>query len=485
MQKKKRSRFWDNYLTTLGTQHVLPEQRRWYVRHVEVFLKTLNNKSIKHTRATDVERHLRHLGRQDHMLSWQYEQAVNALRLLFTKCLKVPWASQVAWDEWRALSFRLPADHGTLARDYLAVPGEKTVDVPIDASTDAGHSMHRKTKSSDRLTNKVTRRFPRHIKGLITQIRVRQYSIRTEQVYVFWLVRYISHFDMRDPASLGGSDVGAYLEHLAVRRHVAKSTQSQALNALIFFYRHVLERDLGQISEFKRARRPQRLPVVLTRQEVGRLIAHLSIPTYRLMAGLLYGCGMRLMECVRLRVFDMDFSYQHILIRNAKGDKDRVVPLPVSLVPQLKQQVNKVNTLHSEDLEEGFGEVYLPGALARKYPHAAKEPGWQYVFPASRLSLDPRSDKMRRHHVHENGLQKHIKQAARQASIIKRVNCHCLRHSFATHLLESGYDIRTVQELLGHADVSTTMIYTHVLNKPGVTVTSPMDSLPGTESWDP
>lgn len=196
------------------------------------------------------------------------------------------------------------------------------------------------------------------------------------------------------------------------------------------------------------------------------------------MANLLYGCGLRLMECIRLRIFDIDFGYEQIIIRDVKGKKDRVVPLPKRLTEDLKKHISQVVVLHNKDLENGLGEVFLPNALDRKYPNAAKETGWQYVFPSSVISTDPRSGVMRRHHVHERGLQKHIKKAANEAGIVKKVNCHCLRHSFATHLLEAGYDIRTVQELLGHSDVSTTMIYTHVLNKPGVIVTSPVDTLP-------
>ena len=256
------------------------------------------------------------------------------------------------------------------------------------------------------------------------------------------------------------------------------STQAQTLNAIIFFYKKVLAREVSDNIQFARSSKPKRLPVVLTSTEVMQLFNGIKNLTYKLMANLLYGCGMRLMECVRLRVLDLDFGYQQILVRNTKGKKDRVVPIPRRLVEALQNQIEKVKRLHAEDMEEGFGAVYLPDALARKYPKAEQELKWQYVFPSSKVSTDPRSGKVRRHHVHENGLQKYIKQASEQAGINKKVNCHALRHSFATHLLENGYDIRTVQELLGHADVSTTMIYTHVLNKPGVTVTSPLDVLP-------
>ncbi|HHO59180.1 MAG TPA: integron integrase, partial [Thiotrichales bacterium] len=258
---------------------------------------------------------------------------------------------------------------------------------------------------------------------------------------------------------------------------VASSTQRQALNSIIFYYKHCLHKSFEDIGDFAIAKRPAKLPVVLSPDEVDRLLQHIKDPVFRLMASLLYGCGMRLMECVRLRVFDIDFDYQQIVIRNAKGNKDRVTPLPRKLVPALTDQLDYVSQVHNKDLQKGLGSVYLPQALGRKYPNAAKEIGWQYVFPSPRISLDPREEKARRHHIHENGLQRKVKQAAKDAAITKKVNCHALRHSFATHLLESGYDIRTVQELLGHADVSTTMIYTHVLNKPGISVTSPLDSL--------
>lgn len=282
---------------------------------------------------------------------------------------------------------------------------------------------------------------------------------------------------MRDPAELDDTDMAAFLEDLVVNRHVSGSTQNQALNALVFFYKHVLKNDTIELGAFAHSRKPRRLPVVLTRDEINRLLSSLDNPRSKLMAGLLYGCGLRLMECVRLRILDVDFGYQHILIRNAKGGKDRIVPLPNRLNEALREQIKFVEQQHKEDLACGLDGVYLPEALSRKYPKAEKELMWQYLFPASRVSVDPRSGKTRRHHIHENGLQKHIKRAAAAAGLNKRVNCHALRHSFATHLLESGYDIRTVQELLGHADVSTTMIYTHVLNRPGITVTSPIDIL--------
>ena len=267
------------------------------------------------------------------------------------------------------------------------------------------------------------------------------------------------------------------VEDLVVSRNASAGTQSQALNALVFFYRRVLGRELSERIEFVRSKKHRRLPVVLTPGEISRLLGYIDGHTHRLMAALLYGCGLRLMECVRLRVLDVDFGYDQILVRETKGRRDRVVPIPAACADELRRQIDKVRALHDEDLARGFGRVFLPDALRRKYPSAEAELRWQYVFPASRISADPRTGEVRRHHVHENSLQRHIRKAAMLAQIDKKVNCHALRHSFATHLLENGYDIRTVQELLGHANVSTTMIYTHVLNKPGVTVRSPLDEL--------
>jgi integron integrase len=279
-----------------------------------------------------------------------------------------------------------------------------------------------------------------------------------------------------DCSSIGKADVQRFLTHLAVERQVSASTQNQALNALVFLFRHVLERPLDEM-HFGRAKVTQRLPVVLSVEEVRALLDALS-GTPALLARLLYGTGMRLMEGIRLRVGDLDFDSRHIVVRNAKGGKDRVVPLPERLMEPLRAHLGRVAVLHEEDLAGGAGFVYLPHALARQAPSAPREWIWQYVFPSARLSTDPKAGVVRRHHLHEAGFQKTLKAAGQKAQIAKRVNSHCLRHSFATHLLQAGYDIRTVQELLGHKDVATTMIYTHVMNRPGVVpVRSPMDVL--------
>jgi integron integrase len=304
--------------------------------------------------------------------------------------------------------------------------------------------------------------------------RYRHYSIRTEDAYVQWIRRYILFHGKRHPEILGEDDVRAFLTHLAVNGKVAASTQNQALSALLFLYDAVLHQPLGWVTNVERAKRPQRLPVVLTREEVQAVLGQMT-GTYRLMAELLYGSGLRLMDCVRLRIKDIDFKYHQIVVRDGKGEKDRVTVLPKSLEEPLKRQLARVKGLHEQDLAEGFGTVYLPYALERKYPNAHREWLWQYVFPAAKRSRDPRSGKIQRHHAAETMLQRAVKQAVRAAGIPKPASCHTFRHSFATHLLESGSDIRTVQELLGHKDVSTTQIYTHVLNRPGVTVKSPLD----------
>ncbi|WP_297529400.1 integron integrase [Thiohalobacter sp.] len=304
--------------------------------------------------------------------------------------------------------------------------------------------------------------------------RVRHYSYRTEQAYVDWIRRFILFHGKRHPEVLREREVADFLSWLAVERHVSTSTQNQALNALVFLYRCVLERPLGDIGAVARARRPRRIPVVLSRAEVQRLLAELR-GTPWLVAGLLYGSGLRLMEALRLRVKDLDFEHLAILVRAGKGNKDRVVTLPEPLVEPLQRQLRTVRNIHEQNLAEGFGDVALPHALARKYPGAAKSLAWQYLFPASRRSRDPRSDRTGRHHLDPTVIQKAVRGALRRAGIFKPASCHTLRHSFATHLLERGMDIRTVQEQLGHKDVKTTQIYTHVLSRGGSAVVSPLE----------
>lgn len=303
-------------------------------------------------------------------------------------------------------------------------------------------------------------------------IRVRHYSIRTEQAYLSWIKQFILFNNKKHPDNLGAKEVGHFLTYLACERNVAPATQNQALNALVFLYKKVLDRELEDISIVRPKRNPK-VPVVLTREEVAQVMRHLSGIQW-LMVALLYGSGLRLLECARLRVKDIDFHHKVLIIRNGKGAKDRVTVLPEELIPNLQTQIEFIRLQHKKDLENGFGTVYLPYALERKYPSAIREIGWQYIFSASKNSEDPRSKRRQRHHYNERALQKAVKNAVRSANIEKPASCHTFRHSFATHLLESGYDIRTVQELLGHSDIRTTQIYTHVLNRGANAVKSPL-----------
>lgn len=307
-------------------------------------------------------------------------------------------------------------------------------------------------------------------------VRLRHYSFRTEESYVHWIVRFIRFHDYRHPRDMGKREVTKFLTHLAVERQVSANTQNQALNALNFLYRAVVDRPIGELSGVVRARSPIRLPLVLTQDEVRQLLRCLDNPFW-LPACLMYGSGLRLMETVRLRVKDIDFDHRAIVVRRGKGGKDRAVTLPDELIVPLKRHLQSVKLFHDKDLADGFGDVYLPHALSKKYPSGGREWSWQYVFPAQRRSIDPRSGIERRHHIDEGAVQKSVKRAVRQAGIEKPASCHTLRHSFATHLLERGMDIRTVQEQLGHKDIRTTQIYTHVLNRGGLAVLSPLGSV--------
>ena len=317
---------------------------------------------------------------------------------------------------------------------------------------------------------------PRLLDRVRQAIRVRHYSRRTEKAYVAWTRRYILFHGKRHPSEMGAAEITQYLSSLAVQGHVAGSTQNQALSALLFLYRAVLGQELPWLDEVVRAKRTGRLPVVLTRDEVRTVIRGLR-GTHRLMATLLYGAGLRLLECAQLRVKDLDFGRKQITVRAGKGEKDRATPLPAIVAADLAAHLEVVKRQHDRDLRHGAGWVELPWALARKYPNAGREWRWQWVFPATRLYVDRETGQRRRHHLHESVLQRAVRDAVRRAEIPKRATCHTLRHSFATHLLEDGRDIRTVQELLGHRDVSTTQIYTHILNQGPAGVRSPADGI--------
>lgn len=306
-------------------------------------------------------------------------------------------------------------------------------------------------------------------------IKMKHYSIRTEKSYTYWMKKYYFFHNKKNPKDMGEKEITEFLSFLANVENVSASTQNQALNALIFLYKEVLHRDNIQVNNFIRAKTPKRIPVVLSKEEVEKVLSNLK-GVYWLIGSLLYGSGLRLMEVLRLRVKDIDFAYRQILIRDAKGAKDRRTMLPEKLVKHLKRQIQKRKILHQEDLEEDQGYVYLPNSIANKYTKAERQFNWQYVFPANRRVIYTKTQNEYRHHLHESAVQRAIKQAVRKTGITKEAGCHTLRHSFATHLLQNGYDIRTVQELLGHKDIRTTMIYTHVLNKGGLSVRSPLDN---------
>ncbi|MEQ8289895.1 MAG: integron integrase [Gammaproteobacteria bacterium] len=324
--------------------------------------------------------------------------------------------------------------------------------------------------------NKTQAKPPRLLDQVRNRIRYLHYSRRTEYSYIHWIKGFILYHDKQHPKSLGADDIVSYLNYLATDRQVSASTQNQAMNAIVFLYKKVLNIHLEEFKDLKYAKRPRRLPVVLTQSEVKRVLEYLNDPHWTMVA-LMYGSGLRFMECMRLRVKDIDFERRELFVRAGKGNKDRVTMLPDSAIPGLRNQFDKVIAYHEEDMQKGITHVSMPYALARKYPNAGKELKWQFIFASGKLSAEPETGKRGRHHMHERTVQKTIRGAIKKAGIIKHATCHTFRHSFATHLLENGYDIRTVQELMGHKNVNTTMIYTHVLNKGGHGVKSPLDTL--------
>lgn len=449
-------RFWHNYFSILEKSSVPAASRPWYRKHVEAYIGAHSGRRLADHGPSDLDDYFGALGRRPQLAEWRFRQIVDALRLLFCDLLAASWARDYDGLGWRAFARNLEPDHPTLARSA------------------------RGAKLAAPSANLLVQRFRTHAgtdyQAFVTTLRVRGMATRTEQTYEHWLARFCAFCDWRPLAELGATDVAAFLEHLAVRRQVAGATQRLALNALVFLFREVLGRELDLHQGFARAMPRRRIPAVLTVDEVRRLLDRLPGRT-RLMAALMYGTGIRLMECVRLRVQDLDFGFAQVTVRHGKGGKDRVVPLPTRLDADLRNHLAAVRELHEADLADGCGVVHLPPALARKYPAAARDWRWQYVFPAPRLAVDFASGETRRHHVHETGLQRAIRAAALAAGIDKRVTSHTLRHSFATHLLASGADIRTVQELLGHADLATTMIYTHVMGRGGHAARSPLDAL--------
>lgn len=449
---------WNKFRNSLIYRKIPQKTHCWYSLRAERFLHNLTSIGVQHIEPAHVGKYLHAAMSNGKLPDWQLHQLIDAIQILCVEVIDRKELASFPWDDFHIKAGSITPEHATLAREVVA-----NSDGPP-----------RYVKPRQGFLAEVADRHREEMDRFLVEIRSRHYAYRTEQSYEHLILRFLAANSRIATSAMEASHIKAFLNDLVIHGNVSASTQNQALNALVFFFRHVLEHCEIELGELARSKRPKRLPVVLTRDEIRALLAEVD-GMAGLIISLLYGCGMRLMECVRLRVMDLDFGYKQIMVRDGKGGKDRVVPMPDRCIEPLQRQLTETRTTHEADLAKGYGEVFLPHALARKYPSAPKEWRWQFVFPSSRLSADPRTGQTRRHHVHETGIQKMVKAATQRAGITKKVSVHTLRHSFATHLLEAGYDIRTVQELLGHKDVSTTMIYTHVLNTPGVTVRSPMD----------
>ena len=406
--------FWDAYFKTIRLFRIPESAHLWYQKHVATFIQFFPDIRLLNRKPEHIEQWLTVSGRNSELTDWQFRQRVDALRLLYCHQLKAPWSNDFDWSYWSSGAMRLEADHATIARTYEMI--DKAVDSP---------------------KNYLGKAFPDIYRRFLIAIRIPDYAINTEKSYLGWINRFLYFHNDLHPDQLSESEVASFLEHLVIKRQVAGGTQSLALNAIVFFFSQVLERPLGQIGSYKKSTRPQRIPTVLSPGEITSLFAEIS-GLQGFMTRLMYGTGMRVTECVRLRILDLDFPYKQIIVRDAKGKKDRGVPIPDKLANYLQEQILKVKSQHDKDLDAGFGSVFMPNALSRKYPNAEKELRWQYVFPSSRLAQDPRSGVMRRHHIHQSAIQRPIKRAATKAGIMKRVTSHTMRHSFATHLLESG-----------------------------------------------
>lgn len=416
------------FLSQLGT---VPETKiMFYIHWVQRFLKSCNYE-LENINKERVSQYLDSLDGDEKIADWQVRQAADAVILYVEQYLKKP----------------------------LQMINPLSEDSRLNS-----------------IDQKVALSWEETLEEAKTLIRLRHYSFSTEKTYLGWIARFKTYMQDRELHLLEANDVKKYLTHLALHGRVSASTQNQAFNALLFFYRHILHLEMGELTSVARAKRRMNLPTVLSRDEVKRLLSFLN-GSYLLMAQLMYGCGLRLMECLRLRVKDADFENDLLLVRSGKGEKDRALMIPEKIKEELAKHLISVKEIHEQDLKIGYGEVSLPDALEKKYPGAAKEWGWQWIFPAQKLSIDPRTGKVKRWHIHPAAIQRAVKEAVMKTSLPKMASCHTLRHSFATHLLEAGHNIRIIQELLGHKHVNTTMIYTHVLRKKPSEVKSPLDGL--------
>lgn len=452
--KSQKSR-WQRYIDLLQQQVKSKRAHRYYVSHVEQFIKAFGQRPLSQLSADDLVRYLKESASRSDLQTYQYQQLVDALRLLFKNLVPTDVGKQVDWHFWHQAANTLPKSHPTIM--------EQTLPKELLTAEDNASAL---SSGSQAL-----------LAEMALSLRTNNYAFRTERTYLHWANRFLRSVHHKAVSDLDQRDVEAFLASLVLTRNVSASTQGLALNSAIYLFNHVLQRPLENLA-FKRATKHRKLPVVLSPKEVQRVLEQMT-GLYGTMASLIYGTGLRLMECVRLRIKDVDFEYSRIVVHDGKGGKDRLVPLPNGLVPDLKAHFKKqVRPLFEQDRANDVGAVYLPNALSRKHPNAGLEWGWQYCFPSARLSADPRSNDVRRHHIHETSLQKAIAKAGKTSLLAKPISAHVLRHSFATHLLEQGYDIRTVQQLMGHSDVATTMIYTHVLNRPDLLpVISPLDRL--------
>lgn len=446
------------FLQHIAALPIKPAARDYYVRWAEAWTKARGHQSPERTRAF-----FDALGRSSSIADWQFRQAVDAARILACDILTIPWASSFDWQALSDQAQSLQLDHRTLARETIRVrsglPSSPLPSAELVADADA------------ELTQVID--------SLRRMIRLKNMAVATEETYVYWNRRFIRFcFQMfgQSPRAIGPSAITAYLDFLALERNVAPATQKQALNAMAFLMKNVLGIEEFTLDHITPARGQRRPPVVMTREEVRSVFARLEDP-WKLIAQVMYGSGLRLMEAMRLRVKDLDFGQGTITIHDGKGGRHRVVTLPVALEQRLTEHLARLREKHLQDLAVGAGDVHMPESLLRKWPNASREWCWQYIFPSATLCPHPRTGRIARYHLHDDSMARQIRDAARKAAIPKRITSHTLRHSFATHLLESGTDIRTVQSLLGHADVSTTMIYLHVMKRPGAGAPSPLDNL--------